>query len=247
MTTGPRPILDGKEFNRFFPYQPDRTDPIVHRNGTVEDAVAVMAKVAEQYKTDTALLAPLLKGDTIGKTAENIWNFIYTYIQYREDDQDVEQIRRPLRTWTDRQAGVDCDCMSVFASSILKNLGISHYFRITKYGGAEFQHVYVIIPRSNVSGTAGYITIDGVIDGFDKEKKFSENKDFNINGMKIQTLNGPGDQPLLDYLVETRNLIESNPETVQDKICPCDAVPMFDLVIEAWGNPARRDAVVANN
>jgi len=248
MTTGPRPILDGKEFNRFFPFTPDHTDPVVHRDGTVEDAVAVMAQVAERYKNDTALISPYLEGETTEITAQNIWNFIHTYIQYREDDKDIEQIRRPLRSWTDRRSGVDCDCMSVFASSILKNLGIPHSFRITKYGGDEFQHVYVIIPRGGkISGMTGYYTIDGVIDAFDKEKKFTENKDFNISGMKIQTLNGPGDKSLYDYLVESRDIINANPEALEGKICPCDAVPMLDMVIESWSNPAKRNAVIANN
>ena len=246
-STGPRNILDGTEFNRFFPFKPDHTDPIVHRDGTVEDAVEVMAQVAERYKADTALSAPFLQGKTVEETAENIWNFIHTYIQYREDQDGIEQIRRPLRAWTDRQHGIDCDCMSVFTSSILKNLNIPHYFRITKYGGPEFQHVYVIIPQTRMNGTRDYVVIDGVIDGFNKEKKFSAHKDFNINGMKIQTLNGPGDQSLYDYLVQTRNLIESNPETVQNKICPCDALPMFNMLIENWSDPVKRDRIIANN
>ena len=246
-STGPRNILDGTEFNRFFPFKPDHTDPIVHRDGTVEDAVEVMAQVAERYKGDTALIAPFLQGKTVEETAENIWNFIYTYIQYREDQDGIEQIRRPLRAWTDRESGIDCDCMSVFTSSILKNLDIPHYFRITKYGGPEFQHVYVIIPQTRMNGTRNYVVIDGVIDGFNKEKKFSAHKDFNINGMKIQTLNGPGDQSLYDYLVQTRNLIESNPETVQNKICPCDALPMFNMLIENWSDPVKRDRIIANN
>ena len=247
LTTGARPILDGNEFNRFFPFKADHADPIVYRDGTVEDAVAVMAQVAEKYKNDTSLLAPWLQGATVAKTAENIWNFIHCYIQYHEDQEDVEQIRRPLRTWIDRKAGVDCDCMSVFASSILKNLGIPHYFRITKYDGPEYQHVYVIIPQNTISGMKEYFTIDGVIDGFNKEKKFSKNKDFNINGMKIQTLNGPGDQSLYDYLVETRNLIESNPEMLQGKICPCDALPLFNMLIENWADPGKRASIIANN
>lgn len=33
-----------------------------------------------------------------------------------------EHLRRPARSWQERSAGVDCDCMSIFASSVLTNL-----------------------------------------------------------------------------------------------------------------------------
>ena len=64
--------------------------------------------------------------------------------QYKLDKKGLEQLRRPARTWADRKSGVDCDCMSIFASSILTNLQIPHKFRITKYSQDSWQHVYVI-------------------------------------------------------------------------------------------------------
>lgn len=247
LTVGPRSILSGYEFDKFFPAMPDFTDQVIDRDGSVEDAVAAMAATAERYKDDTLLLSSCLAGKSIEETSRNIWNFIYSYIQYREDEPGIEQIRRPLRTWTDRQAGVDCDCMSVFASSILKNLKIPHYFRITKYDKPEYQHVYVIVPSGTIGGRGQYFTIDGVIDGFNKEKQFSQNKDFNtMNGIPIHVLNGidgqseSDDQQLFDYLVATRKAIETNPSLVERRICPCDAVPMFNYVIENFNDPHSR-------
>ena len=249
--TGPRDILPGTEYNQYFTASASFDDPVISRDGSVEDAVKVMAQVADRYKSDTALLAPILKGDTLKDTCTNLWNFIYGHIQYTEDKPGVEQIRRPLRSWIERESGVDCDCMSVFASSVLKNLKIPHYFRITKYGKPEFQHVYVVVPTdSALSGHRGYFTIDGVIDGNDKEKPFTDHKDFNaMNGIPIHVLNGLGqsdadDQQLLDYLVQTRNAMEANPALVQDKICPCDAVPMFNYVIDNWSDPHSRATAI---
>ena len=246
--TGPRNILPGKEFDKFFTQAAYYSNPVISRNGSVEDAVAVMAQTAEKYKKDTALIAPLFKGATVEETTHNIWNFIYSYIQYKEDDPGIEQIRRPLRTWLDRTEGVDCDCMSVFASSILKNLNIPHYFRITKYGKPDFQHVYVIVPKQgeSLSGGRDYYTIDGVIDGYNKEKTFTDHKDFNtMNGIPIHVLNGlqgtvTQDQTVYDYLVRSRTAIEQNPQLIAEKICPCDAVPMFTHIIENWSDPHSR-------
>jgi hypothetical protein len=247
LTAGPRAILDGKEFNKFFPLSLlENSTVVIKRDGSVEDAVAIMADIAEKYKGDTVQLANYLRGDTIEKTCQNIWNFIFTYIQYQEDQDGIEQIRRPIRSWADRKSGVDCDCMSVFISSILKNLAIDHYFRITKYDKPEFQHVYVIVPKSgNIAGIKNYFTIDGVIGAFNREKSYSEKKDFNtMSGIPIQFLNGIGaadtNQTILQYLIETRNSIEANPALVKDKICPCDAIPMFDLLISSWNDLKKR-------
>lgn len=248
LTTGYRKIKDGRKFDQFFPSSPLHGDPIVMRNGTVEDSVALMARIAKQYKSDTALIAPVLKGDTIYETCRNIWDFIYAYIQYQEDEDGVEQIRRPLRTWSDRSQGVDCDCMSVFASSILQNLKYPHLFRITKYEKPEFQHVYVIVPTNgSINGFDTYITIDGVIDGFNKEKHFSANKDFDaMNGMPIQLLNGLGhavsdtDGLVYNFLVDQEKLMQQNPALLQGKICPCDAAPMFNYIIGNWNDVHNR-------
>ena len=241
--------MGGEEYEKFFTTHAAFSDPVITRDGSVEDAVNVMAQVASKYKSDTALLAPMLKGSTVEQTCRNIWTFIYTYIQYREDAEGIEQIRRPLRSWIERTEGVDCDCMSVFASSILKNLNIPHYFRITKYGKPEFQHVYVIVPTTGISGK-GYYTIDGVIDAANKEKQFSDHKDFDtMKGIPIHVLNGlrgtaDQDQDLYNYLVTTRNAIEKNPSLVQERICPCDAVPMFNNIIENWQDPHSRAVAI---
>ena len=244
LTTGYRKLKDGKKYDQFFPASPIYGDPIIMRDGTVEDSVASMARIALQYKSDTQLIAPVLKGQTIYETCRNIWDFIYNYIQYQEDEDGIEQIRRPLRTWADRVQGVDCDCMSVFASSILSNLNYPHLFRITKYDKPEFQHVYVIVPTNgSINGFENYITIDGVIDGFNKEKHFSSNKDFDtMKGMPIQLLNGfsgfgsvdDNDGLVYDFLVNQQKQIQQNPSLLQGKICPCDAAPMFDYIIGNW-------------
>src|SRR5690606_28862497 len=158
ISAGYRPIKDGSQYNRFFS-APDSEDRVILDNGDVDDTVELMKKVVWKYIDDTKEIAKELHSKSIRQTCRNIWEFLYNHIQYRLDKKGVEQLRRPCRSWADRTQGIDCDCFSIFVSSILTNLQIPHSFRITKYGTSEvFQHVYVIVPQ-----VSGYITIDCVL------------------------------------------------------------------------------------
>lgn len=182
--------------------KPERTDPIVNRDGSVDVTVEWCDKIVKETIADTQKLAPLLKGSSIEKTCKNIFNFIYDHIQYEEDKPNVEQVRRPARTLWDSKG--DCDCMSILAMSFLRNLNIPAKFRIVKmYGRSWFQHIYVIVPKpgkSDMSNRNNYIVIDPVLDNFNQEApKINHKKDFNMGnlaglaglaGIPIQYLNG---------------------------------------------------------
>ena len=251
LTAGPRTIKSGKEFDKFFPLTVLRTDPIVVQNGSVEDSVRVMAQIADRYKSDTEKISQYLSASDYDTTAKNIWNFIYSFIQYNEDQDGIEQIRRPARSWNDRAIGIDCDCMSVFTSSILRNLNIPHYFRITKYNKPEFQHVYVVIPTNDTK--KGYYTIDGVIDGYNKEKQFTECKDFDMNGIPIQLLNGLGvvsEDPLYEYLKLMQKICIKASEKkipISNTISCCDAGDLLQYALNNWQNPHDRAVAIETN
>ena len=251
LSTGPRVIADGNQYNHLFPSfgMLTHTNPVVIRNGSVEDSVATMAQISSKFKNDTAILAEALRGNTVEQTSRNIWNFIYNNIQYQEDQDGVEQIRRPLRSWEDRQSGIDCDCMSVFASSVLKNLDIPHYFRITRYDQPDYQHVYVVVPAKGISGTKGYFTIDGVIGAFNAEKNYKQNKDFNaMNGIPIQVLNGLGtsgtSDPVYNFLVQTKQFVDRNPHATDGKMGCCDASQMVGLIVDKWNDPRGKSLAI---
>jgi hypothetical protein len=138
--------------------------------------INLIRSLVHETKGDTRKLAAILKGNSLRATCRNIWHFVYEHIRYRKDQPGVEQVRRPARSWADRRQGVDCDCYTVFISSILLNLGISHRIRITKYGGKKhFQHIYPVVPTER-----GYITLDCVTDAFDYEVPYSEKRDFDM-------------------------------------------------------------------
>ncbi|MBI5539031.1 MAG: hypothetical protein HY951_03165, partial [Bacteroidia bacterium] len=188
ITSGYRPIRDGKQFDQLFGL-PEEKDRIVIKDGEVDDTVELMKKVVWKYLSDTKKIAPYLKGKTLEETCRNIWNFLYNHIQYKLDKRGLEQLRRPCRSWTERSTGIDCDCFSIFVSSILTNLQIPHKFRITKYDSEVYQHVYVVVPKEN--GQGEYI-IDCVLSRFNHEKPFTKNKDFtmSLNGINVAVLSG---------------------------------------------------------
>lgn len=179
--TRKRSIKSGTQYDRFFP-PAEGGVYTVRKNATLDDTVAFIPKVVYNHINQTRAIAVLQKGGTLQDTCSNIWHFVYEHIQYRKDQNGYEQIRSPARTWRDRNRGVDCDCYSVFISSILLNLSIPHILRITKYRQDHYQHIYPVVPTAT-----GEIIIDCVTDDFDYEVPYSEKKDF---AMDLQFLNG---------------------------------------------------------
>ncbi len=267
ITTGYRPIKNGNEFNRYFP-KPEKRDRVIIEDGEVNQTVDLMKKVVWKYIDDTKKIAPLLKGDSIAQSCDNIWNFLYHHIQYQLDKDGLEQLRRPARSWHERKEGIDCDCFSIFASSILTNMGIPHSFRITKYDRDVYQHVYVIIPLGN-----RIHIIDPVLSKANYEKPFTQKKDFNmsIDGINVAVLSGPGEQDLYDavmathldgvglgsmseeeelnavyrHLLATRNAIAQNPDLISVVEDPKAFLKMLDYAIKHWNTPNRERALDA--
>lgn len=180
--TRKRKIKSGEEFEHLFP-KPLFLDPTIKKGATVNDTVRFIPQVVQETLFQTIKLAPLLKGKNVYETCRNIWDFVHTHIAYKKDADGKEQIRSPARGWYDRHQGIDCDCYTVFISSILSNLKIRHKLRITKYKEDHFQHIYPIVPTTGEN----YITVDCVVDRFNYEEPYTEKKDTN---MELEYLNG---------------------------------------------------------
>ena len=263
ITTGYRPIKSGAEYDRYFP-KPESQDRIIIEDGEVHQTVDLMKRVVWKYIDDTKQIAPIFSSNTKRETCRNIWNFLYHHIQYRLDKQGLEELRRPARSWSDRKSGIDCDCFSIFCSSILTNLKIPHSFRITKYGSEHYQHVYVVVPdQSNL------ILIDAVLSSFDYEKPFTQKKDFtmNLSGIDVAVLSGhnepltqvlfgtdiPADlmsvsqqeqlQAMYNYLVATRNSIAQNPSMIASVEDPEGFIKMLDYALTYWNTDKRDEAI----
>ena len=167
----------------------------------------------------TEKIAKVLKGRTLEETCSNIWHFVYNHIQYKRDEEGVEQVRSPRRAWSDRKTGVDCDCYTVFILSILRSLDIDCIARITKYPKRypevpRWQHVYPIVPKPGhledyIDERDYYIVIDCVKDRFDDEQPYLECKDYD---MRLDYLDGFEN----DMQEETFDLIEHDNVDLSD-------------------------------
>ncbi|MCF8284651.1 MAG: hypothetical protein K9I48_06710 [Sphingobacteriales bacterium] len=262
ITSGYRTIKNGSKFNPLFP-KVNFVDEVLIEDGEVDDTVELMKKVVGTYLDDTKELSKQLKQKSEAKTCEAIWNFIYTYIQYKLDKKGLEQLRRPARSWAERETGVDCDCMSIFSSSILSNLNIPHSFRITRYSEMHWQHVYVVAHLS----TGDYI-IDGVISSANYEKPYTEKIDYpmNLNGIKVAVLHGTESNDhynavfapelsglgsntnseldnLYQHLITTRNAIAQNPNIISTVDDPKAFLKMLDYAIQYWYTDKRDEAL----
>lgn len=267
VTSGYRAIKDGSRYNSYFP-PPDERDRVIIKDGEVTDTVELMEKVVWKYLDDTKRIAPLLMRPSTHETCQAIWEFIHNFIQYKLDQRGLEQLRRPSRSWAERATGVDCDCMSIFTSSILANLKIPHSFRITKYSEDSWQHVYVIVP---ITGANNYCVIDAVVSEFNYEKKYTDKMDYkmNLTGINVAVLSGVSgndhyeavmatslsgiglgattDQSDLDKLyqniVATRNAVAQNPSLVSTVDDPQALIKMLDYAIQYWYTDKRNEAL----
>lgn len=165
-----RNILNGDEYTHLFPKAEVNTSTI-RKNANVTHTVAFIPKVVSETLHHTKEIAQRLKANTTYETCSNIWHFVYRHIAYKKDQEGFEQIRSPARAWHDRHKGVDCDCYSVFISSILSNLRIPHILRITKYHRDYFQHIYPVVVSQGKE-----TPIDCVTDKFNYEVPYSEKK-----------------------------------------------------------------------
>lgn len=192
MRTGERRIESGNQFNHLF-QSPQGQNVRIMKRANLEDTVALMKRVIRKTLADTSKVANLLKSENTKQTLANVWNFCFQHLQYRRDEENIEQVRRPARTWRDRKRGVDCDCMTVFIGSILLNLRIPFVIRLSRnsISATGFEHVYPVAITNQ-----GKVIMDCVVHQFNYEAPYLEKKDID---MELQYLNGFDDDDYDDF------------------------------------------------
>ncbi len=217
-----RVLKDGTMYNKYFA-PPKRQDKYLTYAGNTNDTIEFMSEIIKSTLVDTKKIAPVLRGKDLRSTLSNIFSFVFDHIQYKPDDPQNEELRRPVRAWGDRRVGVDCDCYSIFIGSILSNLNIPFALRMVKIGGKPyFQHVYVVVPKNgkqtSLSSSTGYYTVDPVLDTFNEEHPFTGKYDLfmqpikYLNGVPSVTLSGLQGNAVdeLYYSEEAATVPESN-------------------------------------
>ena len=110
----------------------------------LNDTKKLISDTCKKHYKDCAKIAAHLKADTKLQTAFNLWHWLHNNIKYEYDRDGREEIRTPLRTWADRERGVDCDCLSVFAWCVLRCLGYNPAFELAAFRNRpQFSHIYL--------------------------------------------------------------------------------------------------------
>lgn len=201
-----RNLKDGKEYDKLIPRV--KCERTTLGEGDTFYTVDSMKAWIEKFTFQTEKLALKLKGRTLEETVKNIYSFLYNHIQY-EADGSLQQLRSPACAWMQRNSGVDCKSYSVFASSILSNLGIKHAIRQVKQAGFfpdQFTHVYIVVPKNqNFKDFTNSATF--VLDATkhqNTEGPYLEKVDLPMTKLKHIGLNAPQDERT-NKLVENFN------------------------------------------
>lgn len=251
-----RRLSDISPFLKYFP-KASYNDPFYYKGRKLStlQAVQLADKIVRNTLSDTKRFAnEVIADNSVYQVCKNLYDWLYRYVQYKKDEDGVEQLRRPARTIAESKQGVDCDCFSIFISSCLTNLGIPHYFRVIAIEGkGHLQHIYVVVPTKNVLGAPntgnGFITIDPVLDTFDAEAdNITAYYDYFMD-VPAYSMNGLGNASdnltdIFNALVIQRNSIIANPLKYQAAgYNPRAMVEMFDLAIDNFWTP-NRDAIL---
>jgi len=203
-----RNLKIGKEYNKLIPsVKCERTN---FGEGDTFKTVNWMKDWIEKYSYQTEKLSPILKGRSLQETVNNIYQFLYDHVQYTADGP-LQQLRSPACTWAQRKEGVDCKSYSVFASSILSNLGIKHFIRQIRqayFYPEEFTHVYIVVPVDQTVSKYQKNTPTYVLDATkhqNTESNYLEKADVHMVNLKNIGLNAPQQNGSTQMIAENFN------------------------------------------
>jgi hypothetical protein len=188
---GLRKLKSGVEYDKYFG-KALMVNNVIKKDADLDDTMKKIGEMLPKYHNQAYKIAQKLKeesGRDVYNLCKKIWEFIYTHIQYRLDDENTEQLRTPNRIWADRIKGVDCDDYSILISSILICLGVPHKLRLAEYENkGYYQHIYVVVPHAGKE-----IIMDCVKDRFNQEHAYTHIKDTKIKidyNMDLYELHG---------------------------------------------------------
>lgn len=188
-----------KDASHFEPYisKSKGKETKIRSNGSAYDTIEDMAKIVGETLYQTKELSKTLEGKTKEESVKNVYTWLHDHIQYNRDKEGVEQLREPAASFADRKTGIDCDCFSIFASSLLTNLGIDHYIEMCQIKpNPWFVHVYVVVPKTpkaSLDNRSNYWVVDPCLHSFDElAKNISIKYDKAMYTTRLSGLDCPG-------------------------------------------------------
>ncbi|UOB18594.1 hypothetical protein [Abyssalbus ytuae] len=205
-----RPLQSGSKFNADF--KKSSCEKVKLASGNTKVAIEEMARWAKKYQHHTKKHAARYKKMPLNKLSGAIHQFLYNNIQYKLDEYD-QNLKSPSCSWQTRSEGTDCKSYSIFASTILLNLGVKHYLRRVRQPNIyedAYTHVYVVIPEDQKNGNLnkGYYIVDATLK-VNKEVPFIEKKDLYMEPtLPIYGLAAPGVSTYSDKISVAWNQFE---------------------------------------
>lgn len=185
-----RKILPGNRFNKYF--KGSKCEVFKLGKGNTDYSLDKMKLWATKYAHHTKALAlGEFKGLGLAETVRKVHHFLYWHLQYEIDGKD-QKLKSPGCAWATRSEGLDCKSYSIFAGTILQNLGIRYHFRKVRQpgkGSERWTHVYVVVPKDQKSMDVGngnsYFTLDATVRD-NREVVHIEKKDLIMDNVSLQ-------------------------------------------------------------
>ena len=170
----------------------DYRQRIEYSAGDNGDIIKVIHKNFPVAVKQTKQLAKELYTGDPYRDAQKIYNFLRSGIVYTKDPAGEQLIKTPSRLIADKKG--DCKSYSLFAGSLLANMGYPVILRYASYDRNPIpSHVYVITKDQY----GNEIILDGVYKAFNKQVPYKFKYDY---PMEIKTLSG------VDYYEEVTTI-----------------------------------------
>lgn len=146
------------------------THDVLYPDGDTNDIIKAILYADERSAPFTEKFSRQFRGMSPLQVGRALWYFLKENVRYKEDVRGTQNVKSPAQLITDMEG--DCKSYSIFIASVLKNLGIPHFFRFATYldrfGNIppRVSHVYVVIPDGSKE-----IIVDAVYDRFNKQKE----------------------------------------------------------------------------
>lgn len=143
------------------------------------DIIKLVQEVIRTDVDDTVELAKQFPPTEQGLRA--LFNLVDDRFRYEEDPAGSQWVQTPSYLW---ENGVgDCKSYTVFISSVLQNMGLSHLIRYVGYGTSQYRHVYPVALLNGKEIALDVVWKKQEGGRFGQEKPFSKKKDFRMEGL----------------------------------------------------------------
>lgn len=159
---------------------PDQKRDLIHPDQATHDIINLIMEAFKlpDVQLDTEPFAAHLAGDTIEATCRNIWEALRENVKFIEDKSD-QNLQSPSHLWKNGKG--DCKSMTLWAGSVLMNLGIKFNVRfVSEKQGEDIHHVYIAVPDGD-----GEVIIDATLPEFNRELPYAYKKDYPVTGRRI--------------------------------------------------------------